>query len=55
MAKGCYYSTVFSREDVDKAKRELKKRSVKVVAVERRKPIFAKDKFAYKIYTDIYF
>jgi len=53
MAERHYYGTFFSREAVDKIKRDLKKRGVKVVVVERRKPIFAKDKFAYKVFTDM--
>ena len=49
-----YFGTFFTRDAVDKAKKELKKRGIKVVKIQRSKPVFSRDKFKYKVYTDIY-
>ena len=49
-----YYATVFSIEAVHDIRTKLAKRGIKIEKIERTKPTFAKDKFAYKIYTDQY-
>jgi hypothetical protein len=49
-----YYGTFFNADTVGQIKRDLKRRGVKVIKVERHKPVFAKDKFAYQVYTDVY-
>ena len=47
-----YYGTFFSMATVKQVEKDLKKRGVKVVKVEKKKPVFTKDKFSYKVYTD---
>jgi predicted transcriptional regulator len=46
-----YYGTFFSKTTVDKIVKDLRKRGI-IATVKRSKPVFAKDKFKYQVYTD---
>lgn len=46
-----YYGTFFSKTTTDKIVKDLRKRGIKAT-VKRSKPVFAKDKFKYQVYTD---